>query len=79
MSAFRMTRAYQEGFVYGFSANGEHKSQNPYIGARKQEINEWNEGWHRGCVLRHYHGETTSQHSSVNDEVTKIRNQRKTK
>ena len=70
--AFRMTRAYQEGFAEG--RLGVY-TRNPYEGGRKQEITEWAAGYRRGTVLKHFYEETVPKDLDIAQEVLKIRRQ----
>lgn len=69
---FRMTRAYQEGFYEG--RLGLY-SRNPYTGGRQQEINDWNDGYRRGTVLKHFHEETKPDDIDMSHEILTLRRQ----
>ena len=69
---FRMTRAYQEGYIEGRLSI---YTRNPYTGGRQQEINDWEDGRKRGLTLKHFHEETKPTDPDIAAEVLRMRRQ----
>lgn len=69
-SVERVSKAWLEGYVEGRTQSGIRVTKNPNIG---KDAEDWDAGYFRGRVCRHYIEESPSQDVKVNHAVVELR------